>query len=281
LNRSSSGRNPAWFSCTDTNTTLAGALTAAKLHIPLAHVEAGLRSFDRSMPEEINRVITDRVSDLLFCPTPDSVRNLGEEGCTRGVHLVGDVMVDALLHNRDIAEKSSRILEDLGLQERDYIVATVHRQGNTDSRVNLGNILQGLGGSGLPVIFPAHPRTIRFLKQHGLLDSLPGEVRLIEPLGYIDMVKLMAHARKIVTDSGGVQKEAYLLRVPCITLRENTEWTETVESGWNLLVGTDPGKIHGAILTFDPQSPTGDLYGKGDASRKITSVLRSADFSCG
>ncbi|HOF97639.1 MAG TPA: UDP-N-acetylglucosamine 2-epimerase (non-hydrolyzing), partial [Methanoculleus sp.] len=223
----------------DTNSTLAGALAAAKMHVPVAHVEAGLRSFDRRMPEEVNRVLTDHASDILFCPTATAVRNLATEGVTEGVFLVGDVMVDAMNHNRAIAEERSRILEDAGVRPGEYLVVTVHRPSNTDSRENMAAIIGALGEAGVPVVFPVHPRTRKFLLGYDLLAAMPENIRITEPLGYLDMLRLMAHAKKILTDSGGVQKEAYMLGVPCITLRENTEWVETVEAGWNVLVGAE------------------------------------------
>ncbi|HTY52970.1 MAG TPA: UDP-N-acetylglucosamine 2-epimerase (non-hydrolyzing) [Methanomicrobiales archaeon] len=258
----------------DTNTTLAGAITASKLQVPLAHVEAGLRSRDRRMPEEINRVIADRISDLLFCPTAAAVLNLEKEGCRRGVHLTGDVMVDALRYNLGIAEEASGVLDLFGVKDRKYLVATVHRQSNTDDAANLRNIIDGFRETDFPVIFPVHPRTRKFLAKYNLLKDLPGSLVLAEPLGYLDMLRLMAHARKIVTDSGGIQKEAYLLRVPCITLRENSEWMETVEDGWNVLAGTDPARIRDLIANFSPAKPTRDLFGDGNSSGRIVSIIR-------
>ena len=257
----------------DTNSTLAGALAAVKLHIPVAHVEAGLRSYDRTMPEEINRVVTDHVSDLLFCPTQTAVDNLAKEGITSGVYLTGDVMVDALEYNRGIAEEKSRILERLSLTLGSYLVVTVHRPSNTDSREHMEAILSALGRSGKEVVFPIHPRTRKYLAGYGLLDTLPANIILIEPLGYLDMIRLMAHAEKILTDSGGMQKEAYLLGVPCITLRENTEWVETVEDGWNVLVGADEGKIEEAVMEFRPVSGRSEIFGKIGASERIGIII--------
>jgi len=257
----------------DTNSTLAGALAAAKMHIPVSHVEAGLRSFDQRMPEEINRVVTDHVSDLLFCPTETAVRNLANEGITNGVHLVGDVMVDALHFNREIARKNSSIQGRLGLIEKAYLVVTVHRPANTDNRANLENIIGALGEAGCPVIFPLHPRTRKYLSDYGMLDALPASILVTEPLGYLDMLRLMDGAEKIATDSGGVQKEAYLLGVPCITLRENTEWVETVEDGWNVLVGADRGKIVEAIREFEPAGLQREVFGTVGASGRIVRVI--------
>ncbi|MCK9277035.1 MAG: UDP-N-acetylglucosamine 2-epimerase (non-hydrolyzing) [Methanoculleus sp.] len=261
----------------DTNSTLAGALAAAKLHIPVAHVEAGLRSFDRRMPEEVNRVLTDHCSDLLFCPTETAVRNLAAEGIMEGVFLVGDVMLDAMEYNRAVAEERSRILEDVGVRPGEYLVVTVHRPSNTDSRENMAAIIGALGEAGIPAVFPVHPRTRRYLGEYGLLTDMPENVRVTEPLGYLDMIRLMAHAAKILTDSGGVQKEAYMLGVPCITLRENTEWVETVEAGWNVLVGADRGEIVAMIRGFAPAGDQPPLFGDGRAAPGIAKVIRSGD----
>jgi UDP-N-acetylglucosamine 2-epimerase (non-hydrolysing) len=259
----------------DTNSTLAGALAAAKLHIPVAHIEAGLRSFDRTMPEEVNRVMTDHLSNLLFCPTETAVRNLAAEGITRGVHQVGDVMADALIYNRKIAEERSHILKTLGVAAGRYLVATIHRQSNTDLRENLERIVDAFCALEEPLVFPAHPRTVKFLRDYGLLERLTGagHVILTEPLGYLDMLTLLAHARLVLTDSGGVQKEAYLLGVPCVTLRESTEWVETVEDGWNLLVGTEPAAIGRAVRDFVPRDGQRSPFGAGDASRRIMEII--------
>jgi len=257
----------------DTNSTLAGALAAAKLHIPVAHVEAGLRSFDRTMPEEINRVVADHLSDLLFCPTHTAVHSLSSEGIRAGVHFVGDVMVDALSFYRDLALRQSGILKRLGLREKGYLVVTVHRPANTDRRTNMENIIGALGEAGNPVVFPLHPRTRKYLKDYGLLDQLPPAIRITEPLGYLDMLSLMASAEKILTDSGGIQKEAYLFRVPCITFRENTEWVETVEDGWNILVGADRMKITRAISDFSPAGHQNEVFGTAGASGRIREII--------
>ncbi len=257
----------------DTNSTLAGALAAAKMHVPVAHVEAGLRSFDRRMPEEVNRVLTDHASDILFCPTATAVRNLAAEGVTEGVFLVGDVMVDAMNHNRTIAEERSRILEDVGVRPGEYLAVTVHRPSNTDDRENMTAIIGALGEAGVPVVFPVHPRTQKFLRGYGLLAAMPENIRITEPLGYLDMLRLMAHAKRILTDSGGVQKEAYMLGVPCITLRENTEWVETVEAGWNVLVGAEREGIVDAIRQFSPGFLQKKIFGEGDASLRIREIL--------
>jgi len=257
----------------DTNSTLAGALAAAKMHILVGHVEAGLRSFDQSMPEEINRVLTDHISELLFCPTETAVRNLAHEGITGGVHPVGDVMVDALHFNRGVASDKSRILERLELEEKSYFVVTVHRPANTDNRGNMKSIVGALGNAGKPVIFPMHPRTRKYLRDYGMLDALPTNIVVTEPLGYLDMLRLMDGAEKILTDSGGIQKEAYLLGVPCITLRENTEWVETVEDGWNVLVKVDRERILEVIRWFEPASHQREVFGTVGASKRIMRIL--------
>jgi len=258
----------------DTNSTLAGALAAAKLHIPVAHVEAGLRSFDRRMPEEVNRVLTDHASDMLFCPTETAVRNLAAEGVTEGVFLVGDVMCDAMEYNRTVAEERSRVLEEVGVRPGEYLVVTVHRPSNTDSRENMAAILGALGEAGRPVVFPVHPRTRKYLSDYGLLAEMLENIRIIEPLGYLDMLHLMAHAEKILTDSGGVQKEAYMLGIPCITLRENTEWVETVEAGWNVLVGAEKERIAAQIRSPFSLTDQRMIFGAGDAAVKIAQILQ-------
>jgi len=262
----------------DTNSTLAGALAAVKLHIKVAHVEAGLRSFDKRMPEEVNRVLTDHVSDYLFAPTETAVKNLYNEGIRKGVYLTGDVMYDALLYNIKIARKNSKILKELGLKPKEYLLATVHRAENTDNKENLKSIIEAFVESGELIVFPVHPRTRKYLEAYGLMDKIKTaeNVMLIPPVGYLDMLVLEENARKILTDSGGVQKEAYFLKVPCITLRERTEWVETIEDGWNVLVGANKEKILKAIKEFEPN---GEIYtykfGDGDASEKIVKILVS------
>ncbi len=257
----------------DTNSTLGGALAAVKLQTPVAHVEAGLRSFDRSMPEEINRVLTDHISNLLFCPTRTAIDNLAKEGITEGVHQVGDVMLDTLEHNREVAEKRSRILKDHGLKDKEYFVATVHRQSNTDNPENLKNIVDAFCELEETIVFPAHPRTVKFMSQYKIDKKLNGSILLIKPPGYLDMLNLTAHAKKILTDSGGMQKEAYMLKVPCITLRENTEWVETVRDGWNVLVGSDRARIIKMAREFEPVNKQGDIFGRG-AAEKITRCIK-------
>lgn len=258
----------------DTNSTLAGALAAVKLHIPVAHVEAGLRSFNRRMPEETNRVLTDHVSDLLFCPTQTAVDNLHREGIRRGVYLVGDVMYDAVLEHLALAERQSDILTRLGLDPGGYALATVHRPGNTDDPTRLQAILTALTQMEWPVIFPVHPRTRQRMAEFGLDLGRAGQnPRLIDPVGYLDMLILEKHARLILTDSGGVQKEAFFLAVPCVTLREETEWVETVEAGWNRLVSCDPAAILQAARQFRPSGTPPPLFGDGRAAERIASLL--------
>jgi len=256
----------------DTNSTLAGALAATKLHIKVCHVEAGLRSFDTSMPEEINRVLTDHASDILFAPTKTAVENLKKEGITDGVHLNGDVMYDALLNNIKIAEKSD-ILEKFNIKKDEYFLATIHRQSNTDNIKNLSQILEAFSHIGKTVIFPVHPRTQKFIKTHGLEEKIKDNVKLVKPVGHIDFLWLEKNAKKILTDSGGIQKEAYLLKIPCITLRENTEWVETVEDKWNILVGADKEKIINAAINFIPPDKQNNHFGDGKASYKIKEIL--------
>lgn len=256
----------------DTNSTLAGALTAAKAQIPLAHVEAGLRSYNRSMPEEINRVITDHVSSLLFCPTDTAVANLKKEGIVAGVHRVGDVMYDALLHNVEVARRNSKLFSKLGLNKGEYALATVHRASNTDDKEKMNAILNAFNELSVCVVFPVHPRTRKVMQEWGL--SVNSNVMLIEPLGHFDMLALQENASAILTDSGGVQKEAYLLGVRCITLREETEWVETVEAGWNRLVGVDTSKIKNVFETWFPNTQRTALYGDGSAAKEITGILK-------
>ncbi len=256
----------------DTNSTLAGALAAAKLHIKVAHIEAGLRSYDRSMPEEINRVLVDHCSDLLLCPTETAVENLREEGIVKNVYLTGDVMVDAQRDCAKIAEIRSHILEDLKLKSKGYYLATIHRASNTDDPERLKAIIEALEELG-DVVFPCHPRAEKYLRRFGLWEDLNRKVRVIKPVGYLDMISLEKSAKKIITDSGGVQKEAYLLNVPCITLREETEWVETVEDGWNVLACRDKDEIVRLARDFVPSQERRDVFGKGDASAKSAELI--------
>ena len=260
----------------DTNSTLAGALAAAKLQLPVAHIEAGLRSYNRTMPEEINRVMTDHCADHCYCPTQTAVDNLKKEGITRGVFLTGDVMYDAALHFSKIADKQSDILDRLDLALRSYVLGTIHRPANTDDKSALEQIVNGLVRSGLTVVFPVHPRTRKALGEFnllGLLEQSP-QIRLIDPVGYLDMIRLEKNAQKIITDSGGIQKEAYFYRVPCITVRPQTEWVETVQEGWNVLVPPEESIIAETLRSFNPDSPIHHLFGDGHASEKIVRDLQ-------
>jgi UDP-N-acetylglucosamine 2-epimerase len=259
----------------DTNSTLAGALAASKLHIPVAHVEAGLRSFNRKMPEEINRVVTDHLSDLLFCPTNMSVENLAKEGIEKGVHHVGDVMYDALLHYVSKAEKQSDISDKLGLQRSGYLLLTLHRPANTDSSETLDKIMSAIARlTHHEFVFPVHPRTRKAILQSKV--KFPKNVQVIDPVGYLDILALEKNAAMILTDSGGLQKEAYLQKVPCVTLREETEWQETVEAGWNILVGSDTDRIVHAVRTFKPKSVWYPAFGDGRAAEHIMDLLTSS-----
>ena len=255
----------------DTNSTLAGALAGRQAALPIGHVEAGMRSFDREMPEELNRVLTDHASDLLLCSTETAVANLEREGVRGEVHLVGDVMADVSLAFRDIAEERSAILSELGLEPGSYLVATAHRVGNVDRVDRLQQLADLLAAMPGPLILPLHPRTRVRLEDAGLTDRL-GEVRVTPPLGYLDFLKLARHSRAVLTDSGGVQKEAYLLGVPCLTLRDTTEWVETVESGWNVLVGLDREAAL-AALERNPPTERPELYGGGHASERVCDVV--------
>lgn len=259
----------------DTNSTIAGALAAVKLHIPVAHVESGLRSFNRMMPEEHNRVLTDHCADILFCPSDTAVKNLTREGVTEGVYNVGDVMFDSLLFNLSIAEEKSTILDRLTVPAGRYGLATVHRAENTDQLERLKHLIKELailGETGMPVIFPMHPRTRRTLDENGISCQ---NLQIIDPVSYLDMIKLEKEAKIILTDSGGIQKEAFWLKVPCITLRDETEWIETVDAGWNVLTGSDFERIHELCSSHSwPQKPPPTVFGDGTASRKIIDVLQ-------
>lgn len=253
----------------DTNSTLAGALAAVKLGVPVAHVEAGLRSYNRTMPEEHNRVLTDHCADLLFCPTQTAVDLLASEGLTEQVYLVGDTMYDALRQFSTAAREHSHILETLDVAPGGYLLVTVHRPYNTDVPENMATILSVLAACGETVIFPVHPRTRERLPA----VDLPPSIRLIEPVGYLDMLWLEQNARKILTDSGGIQKEAYLLGVPCVTLRPETEWVETLRDGWNTLTSVDPKRIAAALIAPRPEVAPLPVFGDGHAAERIMDVL--------
>jgi UDP-GlcNAc3NAcA epimerase len=264
----------------DTNSTLAGALAAAKLHIPVAHVEAGLRSYNTRMPEEINRVVTDHVAWLLFAPTARAEKNLGLEGISaERVHRVGDVMYDAALHYAARAERESHLLEDLGLKPRGYVLATAHRAENVDDPIRLRAIVEGLAAVAqeIPVVFPVHPRTAAALDGSGLKRTGAQAIRWIPPVGYLDMVRLEQCAAVVATDSGGVQKEAFFFRVPCVTLRDETEWVELLELRWNRLVSplTAAGIRDAVTGALGRRGEESRPYGDGKAGEKILAVIES------
>src|SRR5437870_2199520 len=252
--------------------SVAGALVASKMGRPLGHVEAGLRSFNRSMPEEINRVVADHLSALLFCPTQTAVDNLTNEGVIHGVHLVGDVMYDVALQSAQAA-RSRDITERFGVKKGEYLLVTLHRPASVDNRETLDGIVDALVRSGRSVVFPIHPRTRKNLEAFGLWETLRAKVKAIEPVDYLDFIALLMGASKVVTDSGGVQKEAYFFGVPCVTLRDETEWIETVEDGWNALVGTETADILDAIEKFNPSGTKSKSFGDGHAAEKIAAVL--------
>jgi len=278
----------------DTNSTLAGALAGVKLHLSVAHIEAGLRSYNRRMPEEINRVLTDHCSSLLLCPTEKAVENLKKEGFSNlllsnddgwivdrfefpAVAQVGDLMLEALGDNLQIAERKSKILETLHFEPGGYYLATVHRAENTDNLSRLRDIIEALDelSSFRPVIFPVHPRTKKLLREIGKGLRIGRNLLLIDPVSYFDMLILEKNALAILTDSGGVQKEAYILSVPCITLREETEWVETVESGWNRLTGVEKNEVVEEVLNFVIPEKHPNFYGEGETSLSILSILQN------
>ncbi|WP_121609557.1 non-hydrolyzing UDP-N-acetylglucosamine 2-epimerase [Mesobacillus foraminis] len=258
----------------DTNSTLAGALAAAKLHIPVAHVEAGLRSFNKKMPEEINRILTDHLSKWLFCPSLTALENLKREGIEKGVVETGDIMYDAILYYKPYAQRYSAILSDLNLCSNTYYLATVHRAENTDDPQKLRALLEAFHQMKHPVVFPLHPRTKHKIQQWGLSDLInSNNIKLVEPLNYFDMITLESQAKVILTDSGGVQKEAYMLGVPCITLREETEWVETVVAGWNQITGADADRIIEAEKNSKLPKDRPELFGDGSTSKQIMKIL--------
>ena len=284
----------------NTNSTLAGALAAANLHIPIAHVEAGLRSFNREMPEEINCVLTDHCADILFCPTQNAVDNLQAEGIInvsspahqlksssaqelpRTVALVGDTMYDAVLQFSEIARQKSTILEDLKIKPKEYLLATVHRPYNTDIPENLEGIISAFQKINEPIICPVHPRTRKILESLSPSLLTPySSLKMIPPVGYLDMLMLERNAKAILTDSGGMQKEAYFFGVPCVTMRTETEWVETVEAGWNLVVGADREKIVEAVRSFKTDKSRPELYGEGRTSEKIIKYLNILSITHG
>ena len=264
----------------DTNTTVAGALLASKQGRRLAHVEAGIRSFDKTMPEEVNRIVADQLAQLLFAPTPVSRENLRRENVTAGVHVVGNSVVDALLQNTAVAEKKSTILRTLGLAPRGYLLLTFHRAENVDTKDRLARALDAFEGaaqeSGLPILFPIHPRTGKRLREFGLEKraSAIGTLRRIEPTGYLDMLVLEKNAALVMTDSGGLQEESCFFHVPCVTLRENTERPETLDIGSNVLAGTDPARVRAAVRRqLDATREWSNPYGDGTTARQIAALV--------
>lgn len=267
----------------DTNSTVAGALAAAKLNVPVVHVEAGLRSYNRTMPEELNRVATDHLSDLLLAPTPTAMRNLENEGLAPRALFVGDVMLDSVRHALELANQRSRIVEQLGLEPRLYAVATIHRADNTEPPALRGllNVLNELANEAWPVVLPLHPRTEKVMRTH-LADWVPApRLRLTAPLGYLDMLRLLQCSRLLLTDSGGLQKEAFFVGCPCITLREETEWEETVAAGGNIVAGTTRARIRAAVehwarTAFDADGAArraGLPFGSGDAAERTVDAI--------
>jgi UDP-GlcNAc3NAcA epimerase len=256
----------------DTNSTLAGALVAAKLRLPIAHVEAGLRSFNRGMPEEINRVITDHLSNRLFCPTETARKNAYNEGILRGVEVVGDVMYDMLLQvETKLDENAQRLLPALDIAQQNYILLTIHRPANTDNPRAMHQIAKALNKLEMTILFPIHPRTRSYLEHYDI--DWGNHIRFIDPVGYISMLTLEKAAYRILTDSGGIQKEAFLLSVPCVTLRDETEWPETVESGWNVLVGNESLSIIEGVFRPMPSLPQHNPFGIGNAAQRIARSL--------
>ena len=254
----------------DTNSTLAGALAASKLGIPVVHIEAGLRSFNRGMPEEINRVIVDHISDMLFCPTDTAVENLNQENVQGRIYWVGDVMCDAVLFFKDIAKNTS-VLDKFSLRWKSFFLATIHRMANTDNPDRLRGILEGFERLGEKVILAAHPRCSKAIAANGLF--VPDNVLMIDPVSYLDMLHLEMAAKAVLTDSGGMQKEAYLLEVPCITMRDETEWTETVALGWNQLTGADPERMVQAAEALMVPQHRPSIFGDGKAAERIVKQI--------
>ena len=263
----------------DTNSTLAGSLAASKINIPIAHIESGLRSFRKTMPEEVNRVITDHVSSLLFCPTQNAVKNLKKEGIVEGVYMTGDIMLDVLKIFLPACRKNIKIMKSLGLKKKGYFLLTIHRDYNTDSKMGLRSLIDKIGRLGEKGVFPVHPRTRRTLESYGLWKKLNkcNNVVVTEPLGYIDFITLQMNAAMIVTDSGGIQKEAYLLKVPCLTLRDETEWVETLKGNANKLAGRYGKGLNGAVQPEKWNSSwKKDVYGAGHSAKKTANILNKA-----
>jgi UDP-N-acetylglucosamine 2-epimerase len=259
----------------DTNSTIAGALAAAKLHIPIGHIEAGLRSFNRKMPEEINRIATDVISSQLFCPTDNAVDLLKNEGIKKEVYQCGDIMYDAMLHFLPLSDKKSEIIDELGLKNYKYFLFTMHRPENTGHSERIKSIFKGLEACEKPIIYPVHPRMRKVLESPEIAESIKNvkNLKLIDPIGYLDMIQLEKNASKIITDSGGMQKEAYFVKRPCITIRDESEWVETVDAGYNVIVGVDTELIAEAIKEFDPVFKKDHLYGNGQSANDIAKKI--------
>ncbi len=256
----------------DTNSTLAGALVAAKQHVPIGHVEAGLRSFDRRMPEELNRMVVDVLADLRFCPSDTAVSNLAAEGITAGVHMVGDVMVDVAQTFAPVAARRSDALTQVGVEPGGYVILTAHRPANTLPET-IGALVEVIEAVEMPIVFPVHPRTRAALERAGLLERAGAAAHLTAPLGYLDFTALLMSAAACLTDSGGVQKEAYLHSVPCVTLRDTTEWVETIAAGWNRLVDLEPAAVAAALASATRPAEHPPLYGDGRAAGRIAAVI--------
>lgn len=258
----------------DTNSTVAGSLAAVKLHIPSGHVEAGLRNFDLNIPEEVNRLITDRISNQLFVPTTTAINNLKNEGIIDNCYLVGDVMYDSLIHyNHSVDSIFQNLKSDYNIKVKDYLLATIHRPSNTDNNEILSNIFNNLKNSKHKIIMPLHPRTKKKLEDFKI-DYDKNSIIIIEPVNYLESLALIKNANKVITDSGGVQKEAYLLKTPCITIFPSTSWIETVEDGWNILVSNENYELSDAITSFEPVGKQSNHYGNGDACQIIVEQIK-------
>lgn len=258
----------------DTNSTLAGALAAVKIHIPVAHIEAGLRSFDKKMPEEVNRILTDHVADYLFAPTHTALQNLKNEGIQRGVYHTGDVMVDVLKKGISIAKKTIDLKKIYRVEEESYYLTTIHRPSNTDNPKRLFTILDELDKLGKIIIFAVHPRTKKCMADNQINKNQFHNIVFIEPQPYLSLIRLLDSSCAVFTDSGGIQKEAYVLQKPCFTLRDTTEWVETVDSGWNKLIGNDISHLSSLVNNFNYPEEHIPFYGNGDASKEISNIIK-------
>jgi UDP-N-acetylglucosamine 2-epimerase (non-hydrolysing) len=256
----------------DTNTALGVALAANKTKIKIGHFEAGMRSFDKTMPEETNRIIIDNISDYLFTPTHKGIENLNASGIKDNVFMVGDVMLDSMLHYQNNIRMRSQIVDELGLVDNQFFVLTIHREANTDNETRLRSIIDALSLVHMKIIFPIHPRTKQKIKNYGI--QIPNNFITIPPQGYFEFLRLIYHSQKLLTDSGGAQKQAFFLNKPCVTLRANSEWNETIENGWNILVDSNKEKILSAISDFNPEvSPDLTIFGNGHCAEKIIDII--------